>query len=70
MKRTIKKLNLRRETISELDLAQANGGSPVLQLNTQVQSACQLCYPIYRPTERLTWPIQFETSQHVAGPGY
>lgn len=69
MKRKISKLNLRRETLTDLDLQNANGGAPNYRLNTQVHSACQLCYPIPRITEHLLWPIEVGTSQHVAGPG-
>jgi hypothetical protein len=40
MKRTIKKLNLRRETLSNLDLQQAGGGD--FQVNT-ARSICNVC---------------------------
>lgn len=56
-KRKIGKLNLRRETLSNLDLGQANGGD-ISVINT-ARSVCQVClaYPV--TTTRITtttWP--------------
>lgn len=65
-KNKLSKLTLRRETLSALDLEQAQGGAPVFQLNT-ARSVCLVCYPKPVITEHLTWPIEIET---VAGPGY
>lgn len=62
-KRKINKLNLRRETLSNLDLQQAGGGD--FQVNT-ARSICQVClaYPVTTTRFTTTWP---ETS--VANPG-
>lgn len=61
-KRKISRLNLRRETLSNLDMQQANGGD-ISRINT-AQSICHVCL-VYEPiTTRLTWP---QTS--VGNPG-
>jgi hypothetical protein len=57
IKNKLQKLTLRRETLSALDLQEAQGGSPSFALNTQA-SICRYCYPKPVLTEETTWPIQ------------
>jgi hypothetical protein len=62
IKNKLSKLTLRRETLSNLDLGQANGGG-ISQLNT-ARSVCFVCTVVEPPTTHLTWP---QTS--VVNPG-
>lgn len=65
-KNKLSKLTLRRETLTALDLQQANGGAISL-VNSAVRSVCLICYPRPVITEHLTWPIEEQT---IAGPSY